>query len=176
MTAYDPKLRMLSKREQALLAAVGDAFFPPDGPIPVSGVEAGVVAYFDRYLARSQRMTRVLMRLLFVFLDLSPLPFGPRRRRFVDLDQDERIQMLDDMFTSRIYFRRVSFTSIRALMTMAYLSNPRVAEAMTMTPDTDPFGIGDRAPLESDGGDPGAEPGGRFDGTPGGSLLGAVAS
>lgn len=148
MSAYDPNLRMLSRREQSLLAAVGDAFFPPGGPIPVSGAEAGVVAYFDRYLKRSHRMARVLMRLLFVFLDLSPLPFGPRRRRFVDLSQADRIQMLDDMFKSRIYFRRVSFTSIRALMTMAYLSHPRVAEAMTMTPDTDPFGIGDRAPLE----------------------------
>ena len=175
MSAYDPNLRMLSKREQALLAAVGDAFFPPDGPIPVSGVEAGVVAYFDRYLGRSQRMTRVLMRLLFVFLDLSPLPFGPRRRRFVDLDQAERIRMLDEMFTNRISFRRVSFTSIRALMTMAYLSNPQVAEAMTMTPDTDPFGIGDRTPLEDDGGDTSSDSGGRFGGAHGGPLLGAVA-
>lgn len=144
MSHFDPNSSMLSRREQSILAAVGNAFFPPDGPIPVCGVDAGVVAYFDRYMQRSGRMQRMLMRLLFAFIDLSPLPFGPRRRRFTSLSQEDRIRLLDGMARSRIYFRRVSFISIRALMTMAYLSNARVAEAMSMAPDVDPFGLGDR--------------------------------
>jgi hypothetical protein len=146
---YDPSLTMLSRREQRILAAIGDAFFPLSGPIPVSGVEAGVVAYFNRYLARATRTTRVLMRLLFSFIELSPLPFGPRRRPFTRLELAERIELLDGMSKSRIYFRRVSFISIRALMTMAYLANDRVAKAMGMTPDRDPFGLGDSEEMVS---------------------------
>jgi hypothetical protein len=170
MSHFDPSLTMLSRREQAILAAVGNAFFPPNGPIPVSGVAAGVVAYFDRYLARSQRMQRVLMRLLFIFIDLSPLTFGPRRRRFTSLDQADRIRLLDGMSKSRIYFRRVSFISIRALMTMAYLSAPEVARAMQMAPNTDPFGIGGRE-LEEDDEPDGALPGA---GEPGGMMMEAA--
>ncbi len=42
------------------------------------------------------------------------------------------------------YFRRLGFISMRALMTMAYLANARVAAHMRMAADTDPFHIGDR--------------------------------
>ena len=141
MTTHDPNLTMLSRREQTILAAIGNAFFPPKGPIAVSGTEAGVVRYFDRYLARSARLQRVLMRLLFTFIELSPFPFGPRRKPFTKLDHADRLTLLDGMSKSRIYFRRVSFISIRALMTMAYLSDGRVAQAMGMAPNKDPFGL-----------------------------------
>ncbi|MEZ4443269.1 MAG: hypothetical protein R3B72_29505 [Polyangiaceae bacterium] len=136
-----PSLSQLSSREANLLAAVANTFFPPDGPIPLSGVDAGIVPYFDRYLARSQPTQRFLMRLLFVFLDMSPLVFGPRRTRFTRLSAAEREQMMESASKSGIYFRRVTFISIRALMTMAYLANDAVARAMTMLPNVDPFGM-----------------------------------
>jgi hypothetical protein len=135
---------VMSAREQALIGAVADAYFPPGGPIPVSGREAGLVAYFDGYLARSGRTQRFLMRLLITFTELSPLLFGPRFARFSRLTHEEQIKYLHDAFTSRIYFRRLGFISLRALMTMAYLANDRVAAHMHMSADLDPFHIGDR--------------------------------
>lgn len=141
----------LNEREQSLIGAVADAFFPPGGPLPVSGTEADVVPYFDRYLENSGPRSTFLMRLLILFTDLSPIAFGRQRRRFTALPREEQIQHLNEAFTSRIYFRRVSFVSLRALMTMAYLANDKVAEHMNMRHDPDPFGMG---PLDAD------EPGG----------------
>ena len=132
----------INPREQRVLTAVADAFFPPGGPIPLSGSEAGVTAYFDRYIGRSGTRQAFLMRLLLLFMDLSPVAFGPQRQLFSRLTLEERIAHLRDAFTSRIYFRRVSFISLRALMTMAYLADDQVARHMGMCFDTDPFGVG----------------------------------
>jgi hypothetical protein len=135
---------VMSAREQALVGAVADAFFPPGGPIPISGREADVPRYFDGYLRRSARTQAFLLRLLFAFTELSPLLFGPRRARFTRLTPEEQIAFLDGAFQSSIYFRRVAFISFRAVMTMAYLAHDGVARHMRMTADTDPFQIGAR--------------------------------
>ena len=115
----DDDAKQLGRLEQAVVCAAADALFPPGGPIPLSGTEAGLLQYFDAYLERSQPRTRFLMRLLLVFIELSPLTFGPRRRRFTRLTPAEQRQLLDDMSKSSIYFRRVSFVALRALFTMA---------------------------------------------------------
>lgn len=134
---------VLSYSEQEFVCAVANAFFPPGGPIAKSGVEANVLEYFDQYLRNSEPLQQTLIHLLLAFTELSPLIFGPRFRRFTALKQDERIAFLHGAFISRIYFRRVSFISLRAVMTMAYLANDSVAAAMNMKADPDPFGIGD---------------------------------
>jgi len=137
----------LTRPERALIHAVADAFFPPAGPIRRSGVAAGVPAYFAGYLQRCEPLQRTMIRLLIAFLELGPLAFGPRRVRFTRLTQPERIRSLEGMFVSPIYFRRIAFTSIRALMTMAYLANDEVAADMGMRFDLDPFDLG---PVPSD--------------------------
>lgn len=134
----------MGAREQALVAAVADTFFPPGGAIPVSGTEAGIVRYFDGYLRRSEPFPRFMIRLLLVYLELAPLVFGPRRARFTRLAPDDRLAALERSGLSDVYFRRVTFISIRAVMTMAYLANADVARAMRVTASADPFGLGDR--------------------------------
>jgi hypothetical protein len=136
----------LSRREQALIAAVSDAFFPPAGPIPMSGCEAGLVRYFDGYLGRSDPRQRFLMRLLMLFTELSPVSFGPVHKPFTKLSQQQRMDFLQSASTSRIYFRRVAFVSLRALMTIAYLGKKDVARHLGMVADPDPYGMGEVAP------------------------------
>jgi hypothetical protein len=137
----DDKRWTLSAAERAVLAAAADAFFPPSGPIPLSGCDAHVVEWFDGYVGRAHAAQAVLMRLLFAFTELSPLVFGPERGRFTRISQEGRIAFLARENRSRIYFRRVAFISLRAMMTMAYLSNARVSRYMNMNADTDPFGL-----------------------------------
>ena len=132
---------MLSAREQAFVAAAANTFFPPKGPIPLSGTEAGAITYFDRYLQRSGTRERFLIRLLLLSVEWSPLLIGPQTRRFTRLDHARRLHFFQEMFTSTWYFRRVSFISLRAVLTMAYLSNERVARHMGMVADRDPFGL-----------------------------------
>ncbi len=129
----------LGKKEQAIVAACADAFFPPRGPIPVSGTRAGLVAYFDEYLAGLPKSQAVLVRLLLVFIEHAPWVFGPKPVRFTKLTIDERVRVLKRMQESPIYFRRIAFLSMRTILTMGYLAHPDVMRAMHLDNDPDPF-------------------------------------
>ena len=130
---------ILSRKEQAIVSACADALFPPGGPIPVSGTEAGVVGYLDTYLGRLPRVPRVLVRLLFASIEYGPWVFGPRPARFTRLRPVERVAVLRAMARSSMYFRRVSFLSLRTMMTLGYLAHPEVARRMHIVPDAAPF-------------------------------------
>ena len=97
---------VLSRREQTFIRAVADAYFPPNGPISLSGNDAGIVSYFNEYMRRSEPRTRFLIRLLLAFTELSPFLFGPRFSRFSKMCHADQLTFLDGAYTSRIYFRR----------------------------------------------------------------------
>lgn len=144
-----PEGSFFSRKEQAIVAACADALFPPGGPIPFSGTEAGLLAYMDRYVGGLPPSPRLLGRLLFQSVEHATWIFGPRRVRFTRLRPEERIEALRIMAESTLYFRRVSFLSMRAMMTMGYLANPRVAESMHVRANLAPFERRDaRAPEE----------------------------
>jgi len=136
---------LLSRKEQAIVSACADALFPPGGPIPLSGTDAGLLAYMDVYVRRLPPLARLLVRLLFLSLEHGPWVFGPRPARFTRLRPAERIAVLRAMATSRMYFRRLSCLSLRAMMTMGYLAHPDVARTMRMVTHQAPFD----APRES---------------------------
>ncbi len=129
----------LTAKEQAIVAACADTLFPPGGPIPISGTQAGLVAYFDRYVARLPDGQGVLIRLLLWFVEHGPWVFGPRPTRFTSLLERDRLAVLEGMRTSPIYFRRIAFLSMRTILTMGYLAHPDVARAMRLRTDHDPF-------------------------------------
>ncbi|NUP07131.1 MAG: hypothetical protein HOW73_13835 [Polyangiaceae bacterium] len=130
---------LLSGKEEAVVAACADTFFPSGGPIPISGTQAGLVEYFEKYFARLPEGQRILVRLLVWFIEHGPWVFGPRRVRFTDLAERDRLAVLESMRTSPIYFRRVAFLSMRTMLTMGYLAHPDVARAMRMSANTSPF-------------------------------------
>lgn len=134
----------LSAKEQAIVGACADAFFPAGGRIPISGTEAGLVKYFDGYLLRLPATEGKLVHLLLWFIEHTPWLLGPRRERFSSLSHEERMAVLASMGSSSIYFRRVAFLSMRTILTMGYLSHPEVCKVMNLTEDLDPFGIGAR--------------------------------
>jgi hypothetical protein len=136
-----PPSAALSGKEQAIVAAVADALFPSGGPIPVSGTEAGLVAYMDAHVRRTPPHMRLLIRLLFLFLEHGPWIFGPRCVRFTRLRPEERVAALSDMATSHIYFRRVAFLSIRTMLAMGYLANPAVARRIGWVEHCSPFEV-----------------------------------
>jgi hypothetical protein len=131
--------RAIGAKEQAIIAACADAFFPPGGPIPISGTAAGLVGYFDEYVARLPKSQALLVHLLVWFIEHAPWVFGPKRVRFSSLGLDARIAVLQRMHESPIYFRRIAFLSMRTILTMGYLAHPEVMRAMRMVHDPSPF-------------------------------------
>jgi hypothetical protein len=147
-------LGALGAKEQAIVAACADAFFPPGGPIPVSGIDAGLVPYFDEYVSRLPQTQALLVRLLLWFIEHGPWVFGPKPVRFTRLSHEDRIKVLARMQDSPIYFRRVAFLSMRTILTMGYLANVDVMRAMHMRHDADPFGIGRKEAVPAGAGVP----------------------
>jgi hypothetical protein len=131
--------RVLAPRELATIAAAAQATFPRGGAIPPSGLDAGIPAFVDRFVAAQQPATRTLMRLLFALVEhatlLFPAPGGPgRRRRFSSLDAPQQVQVLDGWRTSRLFPRRLVFTSLRAILTMGYFADPAVLRQLGLAP------------------------------------------
>jgi hypothetical protein len=134
-----PGAKHLGRKAQAVVAAAADALFPPAGPIPISGSEAGLLPYMDAYLGRVDARQRGLIGLLLHFVEHAPLLLGPRRTRFTRLSLPDRIALLRRLAQSDVYFLRVVFLSLRVMLTMGYLANPEVAKRMRCTPSATPF-------------------------------------
>jgi hypothetical protein len=128
----------LAPRELATVAAAAEATFPRGGAIAPSGLDAGIPAYVDRFVAAQQGPTRLLMRLLFALVEHATIVFpapGPGgRRRFSRLDAAQRVQVLDGWRKSRLFPRRLVFTSLRAILTMGYFSDPVVLRELGLMP------------------------------------------
>jgi len=133
---------------RAVVATVADTLFPAGEIFPLSGSAAGVVEFMEQYLGRSRPIERLLIRLLLLFTELGPLAFGPRPLPFTRLAAPERAEFLRGAADSRIYFRRIAFTSLRALLTMGYLDNEQVARRIGIKADPDPFGLDARSIVE----------------------------
>ena len=122
---------VLSRRELGFLNAAADTLFPPGGAIPLSGREAGVPAYVDRYVEAVPRRMRLLMRLLFFLVEHATVFFpapggmlGGGMRRFSALDQVGREAALAGWQKSDLFPRRLVFTSLRSLSAMLSWASP----------------------------------------------------
>ena len=124
-----PGFRVLARREVAFLNAAADAIYPPGAGLP-SGPEARVAESLDGYLEIVPPRMRRLMRLLFLLVEHATLLFAappPRgRRRFSSLAPEQRAAALDGWRTSPLFPRRLVFSSLRALLTNAYVADPAV--------------------------------------------------
>lgn len=134
------KITELTAAEKEFIRKAADVVFPKDGPIPVSGNEAGVPQYMENLFRNMPEDKRRLMHLLFHFIECSPLAFGPRRTLFTLLKENEQKEVLDFSDKS-LYFRRVALQSLRVLMTMGYMANEDVQKAVGWRPDQNPFGL-----------------------------------
>lgn len=128
----------LAPREYATIAAAALASYPRGGAIEPSGIDAGIPAHVDRFVAAQQPSTRLLMRLLFVLVEhatlLFPAPGSGGMRRFSALDQAQQVAYLTGWQNSRLLPRRLVFVSLRAILTMGYFGDPAVLRALGIAP------------------------------------------
>lgn len=130
-------LRMLRRAEHATLVAVCDVLFPPGGGIAPSGSDADVPGYVDRFLATADPRQRGLIRLLLFAVEHGTLLFGrgiAGRRRLSNLEGAACEAYLESWSRSRLFFRRLVFTSLRALCCMGYFAAPSVLRELRLAP------------------------------------------
>lgn len=141
LTGYPPppiRCTVLSPREYATVAGAALASYPRGGAIEPSGLDAGIPAHVDRFVAAQQPSMRILMRLLFVLVEhatlLFPAPGPGGRRRFSSLDEQQQVAYLRGWQSSRLLPRRLVFVSLRAILTMGYFADPAVLRALGIAP------------------------------------------
>lgn len=131
-------LTRLARREAAFVEAAAEALFPRGGAVPPSGLDAGVTAWCDRWLAALPSGTRALVRALFALMEhatlLFPAPGWDGWRRFSALDAERRAAVLERWRTSGWFPRRLVFTSLRAIVTQAYFADPTVLRTLSLAP------------------------------------------
>jgi hypothetical protein len=141
LLGYPPRrftTRLLNRKEQAVVAACAEALFPARDPMPLTGIEAGIVEYFDGHLLTLPADKRLQIRALLWLVEHSPWIFAGSRR-FSALPPERREAFLADMAMSRFYLRRLCFVSLRTLLCFAYFANPVIAARLGCTPNTRPF-------------------------------------
>lgn len=128
----------LMRGEVDFLANAADAMFPPGGAIPYSGVEADLPGYTDRLVTASHPRIQVAMHALFFLVEHAtaffPAPGHGGRRRFSSLGRDQQVAALEGWEQSRFYLRRVVFTSLRSILTLAYFAHPPVLRQLRLAP------------------------------------------
>jgi hypothetical protein len=133
-----PGFRVLARREVAFLDAAAEAMYPPGGPLTPSGRDAGCARFLDGYLTLVPPRMRRLMRLLFFLMEhatlLFPAPAPRGWRRFSSLAAAQREAALAGWRASRFFPRRLVFTSLRAVLTNAYLADPEVLRQLGLAP------------------------------------------
>ena len=133
-----PGGQLLGAREWAFLEAASEVMFPPGGALSPSGREAGVPAFVDGYVASVPSGMRLLMRLLLLLFEQATLLFSAPgaggHRRFSDLSTAQRAAVFEGWRTSRLFPRRLAFTSLRALLCMGYLADPAVLRELGLAP------------------------------------------
>ena len=137
-----PQLRTglsnLGRGEVAFLDASAETMFPDGGAIPLSGREADLPAYLDDYFAGLPAHLRLQIRALFLLFEhatiifSAPAPNG--RRRFSSLSGDQRLAVFEGWQSSRLFLRRLSFSALRAVLTMGYLGHPAAMRHLKVAP------------------------------------------
>lgn len=118
----------LAAAEQATLAGLAAALFPPGGAIPIDGVTAHVPETFMRYLAAFNPTVRRSLRLLLHAFDL--LPLATRHRcRFRHMSPPERTLYIEEAAAGPVW-QRAALAPLKQLLTIAYCADPGVAAAI----------------------------------------------
>jgi len=125
-------LKVLGKKTHAVVCAIGEALLPEGGDIELSHEQARVPQFIDEYVSFVPSMTKWLMLALFFLMEHATYIFAFTTHRLSDLPVEKRVKYLDGWERSRLYPRRIAFTSLRAVYGMAYLGCPEVEKAMGM--------------------------------------------
>jgi len=130
----------LTSLEKEIVALAADNTFPKGGPIPISGTEAGVPEYFEKYVKRLPPDKQRLIHLMLHFVETVPLIFGPEHTLFSLATPENREKALN-FCDKDWYFHRIGLQSLRVLLTMGYMANEDVQKAIGCVPDANPFDL-----------------------------------
>lgn len=120
-----PGLKILAKRETDIVEAVARVLFPP-GHFSVHGGDGGTAPVVDDLLGWAiDPMAVAPFRYLLRAIEWGT--FVSRGERFSDMEPELAREVLTVWGSAKPFPRRMAFTSLQALMGMAFFRRPEVA-------------------------------------------------
>ena len=136
--ATGSKFVVLAPREEAFLQAAAETLFPPHEGLPISGGQADLPGYADRYLAVLPRRQRTLIRALFVLFEHGTLLWPGQGKggfkRFSALSPEQRLAVLRDWQSSSLSVRRLCLAALKAILILGYVGHPESLDALGLAP------------------------------------------
>jgi len=120
------ELIYLRKREYTIVAALADTIFPPGNEIGLSGTEARVPEYIDRWLEGQGEAKAGEFRMMMMLFEHGTAAFGLRVRRFTNLSTQAQENYLRRWETTRLYSRRMLAMALKSALGIAYFAHPEV--------------------------------------------------
>jgi hypothetical protein len=137
--------RVLSRREIEILNALTVGLFPPGGEMPGADVDF-IVPRVDRFLENTDPDARILFRaMLHVIEDQSRLF---RFCAFSKLPLEAREAEIRAWERTRVYTKRMAFSSVKLFIGMYYFEQPGVHESIGWYLGCSPS---DRDPVDKEG-------------------------
>jgi len=140
-------LAKLHAGEAAFIEAVGEVLFPAGAGLALSGIDAQLPHYIDRYLGSLPRTQRFQIRALFAFVEHLTLvlpgdePSG--RRRFSSLTAASRVAFLERLADHPNGLLRLLFSALRSVFVLGYLGHPAILHGLGLSPFEIEPGISD---------------------------------
>ncbi len=126
------ELIYLRKREYTIVAALADTIFPPGNDIGLSGTDARVPEYIDRWLEGQGEAKAGEFRMMMMLFEHGTAAFGLRVRRFTNLSTQARENYLRRWETTRLYSRRMLAMALKSALGIAYFAHPEVQKRIGM--------------------------------------------
>ncbi len=129
---------ILARREEAFLVAAAEVLFPATDGLALSGGEADLPGYADRYLQALPVRQRNLVRALFILFEqgtlIWPAPDRGGFKRFSGLSPHQRLAVLRSWESSGLYLRRMCLTALKAVLILGYVGHPQSLSALGLAP------------------------------------------
>lgn len=130
-----PGHQLLSPDELGVVAAYGDALFPPGNPLGPPAREVELAAEVDRVLADQEPLIRDVFRYALKTLVIGT--WASRGAHFSDLPLEIRQEVVQNWQSERVLARRLLADAIRMELGMAYFNLPAVQAALGWVPSCD---------------------------------------
>lgn len=127
-----PGLLVLSEYERALVAALGEAFFPPDNALGIDAAAVGIADEVDRLVGDElDPIVAPVFRYLLRALDVGTT--ASRGAGFASLPLPERRAVLDTWADNAVLPRRLAFDTFKTVLGLAFFNVPAVKQAVGWT-------------------------------------------
>ncbi len=127
------RLRVLSRKEYLVLAAICRRMLAPDEKGSIDPDTVGVALVIDEQLTLLPEATVADVRALLQLVEHSPFLFSLRPSRFSRLDAAGQEAVLAGWESSALDFRRQCFAALKGLAALGYYGDPRAYAVLGFT-------------------------------------------